>query len=386
MGKPLTEAIDEIKKCAWMTEIYADNVEKWLADEIIDADGLEHRVIYQPLGVILSIMPWNFPFWQVLRFAVPTLLAGNVSILKHASLCTGCSLAIEQLVADAGFPDYTFKSIITDHAIINRLIASDAINGVSFTGSIEAGANVAEQAGRHLKKAVLELGGSDPFIVLDDVDINVVAMAAVKGRMINTGQSCIAAKRFIVDNAIIDAFTEKICGLMSELIVGDPLDEKTMVGPLANKKALDQMVAFVNDAQKKGAQILTGGHPMDKKGYFFEPTVLTDVTQEMMVAKQEVFGPIAPLFTVKDEKEAVTLANATDFGLGGSIWTKDIERGARIARSVESGCLFVNHITKSDPRMPFGGVKKSGIGRELSIFGIREFVNVKGLNVYKHHK
>lgn len=384
MGKPLTEAIGEIEKCAWMAEVYADYAESWLADEIVEADGLEHRVIFQPLGVIMAIMPWNFPFWQALRFAIPTLLAGNVSILKHASTCTGSSLAIEQLLRDAEFPEHTFISIVANHDTIGKLIASDIIDGVSFTGSFEAGAKIAEQAGRYMKKAVLELGGSDPFIVLEDIDINRTAAAAVTGRMINTGQSCIAAKRFIVVEEVAEAFTGKLAEMMSKLIVGNPLDEKTMVGPLVQKQALDEMVEFVKDAQEKGACVVTGGHPVDKPGYFFEPTVLTDVTLDMNVAQQEVFGPVAPVFTVRGDRQAVTLANATEFGLGGSVWTKNLARGTAIAHSIESGCVFVNHVTKSDPRMPFGGVKKSGIGRELSRFGIREFVNIKGFNLYTH--
>jgi len=269
MGKPLTEAIEEIEKCAWMVKVFTDYAESWLADEIVEADGLEHRVIFQPLGVVMAIMPWNFPFWQVLRFAIPTLLAGNVSILKHASTCTGSSLAIEQLARDAGFPEHTFRAIIANHDVIGKLMSSDIINGISFTGSFEAGAKIAEQAGRYMKKSVLELGGSDPFIVLEDVDINRTATAAVKGRMINTGQSCIAAKRFIVIEEVADAFTEKLAEMMSDLRVGNPLDEKTIVGPLSQKQALDEMVCFVKDAQEKGAQIVTGGKPLGKQGYFF---------------------------------------------------------------------------------------------------------------------
>jgi len=348
MGKPLTEAIEEIEKCAWMVKVFTDYAESWLADEIVEADGLEHRVIFQPLGVVMAIMPWNFPFWQVLRFAIPTLLAGNVSILKHASICTGSSLAIEQLARDAGFPEHTFRAIIANHDVIGKLMSSDIINGISFTGSFEAGAKIAEQAGRYMKKSVLELGGSDPFIVLED------------------------------------AFTEKLAEIMSDLRVGNPLDETTIVGPLFQKQALDEMVCFVKDAKEKGAKIVTGGKPLGKQGYFFEPTVLANITLDMDVAQQEVFGPVAPVFTVRDDKEAVMLANTTDFGLGGSVWTKNLARGTAIARSIDSGCIFVNHITKSDPRMPFGGVKKSGIGRELSRFGIREFVNIKGFNLYSH--
>lgn len=384
MGKPIRESLAEIEKCAWMAEVYADNAPAWLADETVNADGVEHRVAFQPLGVILAVMPWNFPFWQALRCAVPALLAGNTVILKHASACTGSALAIEEALHEAGFPAYTFRTIIVEHATIEKLVASDLIRGVSLTGSVAAGASVAKQAGRHLKKMVLELGGADPFIVLDDVDVAMVAEQATRGRMINTGQSCIAAKRFIVHKDVVDTFTQKFAERMEQLTVGSPLDEATEVGPLINKAALIQMTAFVQDAVEKGARVVTGGAPLDRRGYFFAPTVLTNVTQNMRVAREEVFGPIAPVFTVPDVEQAVHLANDTPFGLGGSVWTPDATRGMAIAREVEAGCLFVNHITKSDPRLPFGGVKHSGVGRELARYGLREFVNVKTLNRYEH--
>ena len=384
MGKPLRESLAEIEKCAWMADVYAGNASNWLANEPVKADGLEHRVVFQPLGIILAIMPWNFPFWQALRCAVPALLAGNAVILKHARVCTGSGLAVEAAMQEAGFPEDVFRTVIADHATIDGLIASDLVQGVSLTGSVEAGRAVAATAGRHLKKMVLELGGSDPFIVLDDVDVEAVAEQAVTGRMINTGQSCIAAKRFIVHEKVADAFIESFAERMQQLRVGDPLDMATEVGPLVDEASLEQMEAFVRDAVEKGATVVTGGAAINRAGFFFEPTVLADVTRDMRVAREEVFGPVAPVFTREDEEQAVTLANDTPFGLGGSVWTRDEERGMNIARRVEAGCVFVNHITKSDPRLPFGGIKKSGIGRELARYGLHEFVNVKTLNLYRH--
>lgn len=384
MGKPIQEARSEVEKCAWMADVYADNAPAWLADEPVEADGLEHYVVFQPLGVILAVMPWNFPFWQALRCAVPALLAGNAVLLKHASVCTGCGLAVESAIQEAGLPEDVFRTIIAGHAAIERLIASNLIRGVSLTGSVAAGRAVAEQGGRHLKKMVLELGGSDPFIVLDDVNVDFVAEQATTGRMLNTGQSCIAAKRFIVHEAVADGFIEAFADRMERLRVGDPLDEATEVGPLVDGNAVGQMASFVADAVEKGATVVTGGSRLDRPGFFFEPTVLADVTREMRVAREEVFGPVAPVFTVSGEAEAVSLANDSRFGLGGSVWTRNAKRGMSIARQVDAGCLFVNHITKSDPRLPFGGIKQSGVGRELSRYGPREFVNVKTLNRYKY--
>ncbi|MGC9307365.1 MAG: NAD-dependent succinate-semialdehyde dehydrogenase [Thermoplasmatota archaeon] len=384
MGKPIRESLAEVEKCAWMADVYAGNASDWLANEPVKADGLEHRVVFQPLGIILAIMPWNFPFWQALRCAVPALLAGNAVILKHARVCTGSGLAVEAAMQEAGFPEDVFRTVIADHATIDGLIASDLVQGVSLTGSVEAGRAVAATAGRHLKKMVLELGGSDPFIVLDDVDVEAVAEQATVGRMINTGQSCIAAKRFIVHEAVADAFIKGFAERMQQLRVGDPLDMATEVGPLVDEASLEQMEAFIRDAVEKGATVVTGGAAINRAGFFFEPTVLADVTRDMRVAREEVFGPVAPVFIVEDEEQAVALANGTPFGLGGSVWTRDEERGMNIARRVDAGCVFVNHITKSDPRLPFGGIKKSGVGRELARYGLHEFVNVKTLNLYRH--
>jgi acyl-CoA reductase-like NAD-dependent aldehyde dehydrogenase len=383
MGKPIKESIAEVEKCAWTADVYADSAEQWLADEDVEADGREHKVIYQPLGIILSIMPWNFPFWQALRFAIPTLIAGNVSLLKHSNTVPKCALAIEDSFKEAGFPDNIFRTIIADHDTISDLMSFDLVQGASFTGSTSAGARIAELAGKNLKKIVLELGGADPFVVLEDADIAFAAKNAMRGRTINAGQSCIAAKRFIVVEDVAEQFSKLFAQHMAELVIDDPSSENTDIGPLVNAEALNKLQDQVNDAITKGAKVLAGGNRLDRKGYFYAPTVLSNTTPDMKVVTEEVFAPAAPIIIVKDESEAIKVANSTDFGLGGSVWTKDIERGIRVAKQIESGSVFVNSITKSDPRMPFGGIKKSGIGRELAKFGIKEFVNIKGLNVYE---
>lgn len=382
MGKTITEAKGEVEKCAWLCEVYAERSEAWLADTPMEADGLRHRVAYQPLGVILSIMPWNYPLWQAMRFGVPTLTAGNTSILKHASNVTGCGLAIAEMFAEAGYPEGAFQTIVADHATVSGLIAHDDVRGLSLTGSVEAGRRVAELAGRHLKKVVLELGGSDPFIVLADADLDAAVRGAVTGRMLCTGQSCIAAKRFIVAREVVADFTARFAAAMAELPVGDPLDENTRVGAIVNEQEMQVLADQVGDALQHGARLVTGGRRLDRPGCFFPPTVLADVTQNMAVWHDEVFGPIAPVMAVADDEQAIRLANDSVFGLGGCVWTRDLERGERLARRLESGTVFVNSITKSDPRMPFGGVKQSGLGRELSWHGLREFTNVQGINVY----
>lgn len=384
MGKPISQSRSEVEKCAWSAEVFADRGPEWLRDEAMEADGKMHLVAFQPLGVILSIMPWNFPFWQALRFGIPTLLAGNTSVLKHSNTVPECAMAIEEAFEMAGFPKDTFRTVIADHKTIEDLIASDIIRGVSLTGSTEAGGRIAEMAGRHLKKVVLELGGSDPFIVLEDADIEVAARNAAFARAQNTGQSCIAAKRFIVIEPVAEAFAKSFAEELNKLVVGDPLDEKTDVGPLVNEAALEGMQALVEDAVQKGAKVVAGGKQTGTKGYFFQPTVLVNAKPGMRVVTEESFCPVAPIITVKDEEEAIRVANDTEFGLGGSVWTRNLERGVRLLKRVDAGTLFVNNITKSDPRMPFGGIKKSGLGRELSKFGIREFVNVKAINVYEH--
>ena len=383
MGKPITEARAEIEKCAWTAEVYAKNGEQWLQEEVLESDGKEHRVVCQPLGVIFSIMPWNFPFWQAFRFAIPTLLAGNASLLKHASNVTGCALAIEDAFKEAGFPENVFRVVIADHDTVAEIVASNLIAGVSLTGSTSAGKRIGELAGKNLKKIVLELGGSDPFIVLEDADLDKAAELATVGRFLNCGQSCVAAKRFIVVASVVEDFVQRFVENVKQKVLGNPAEESTHLGPLVNKTAVEQIENQVNDAVDKGATILTGGKRGKGKGYFYEPTVLINTTTDMKVVKEEVFGPVAPIIVVKDEKDAIKVANATEFGLGGSVWTRDLERGKRIARQLECGCAFVNSFVKSDPRVPFGGIKESGIGRELSKYGLREFVNVKAINVYK---
>ncbi len=383
MGKPLKQAISEVEKCALTAEIYADNAKNWLEEEEVQADGKRHVVRFEPLGVILSIMPWNFPFWQALRFGIPTLIAGNVSILKHSNVVPQCALAIEEMFKKAGFAEHVYSTVITGHDVIEKVVESPIIQGVSLTGSTEAGAKVAALAGKNLKKCVLELGGSDPFIVLEDANVSLAVKNAVFGRTMNNGQSCIAAKRFLAHTSIADGFTKEFAAQMKALVVGDPLDLKTDMGPLVNKPGVEAMEMFVDDAVSLGAKVLCGGKKIKGKGFFFEPTVLREVTPAMKVFKEEVFGPIAPVITFSSDEEAIQLANNSEFGLGASIWTSNLERGRKMGERLEAGDVFINSIVKSDARMPFGGVKKSGIGRELSKYGLREFVNIKGYNMYE---
>lgn len=390
MGKPIKQATSEVEKCAWAAEVYAENGAKWLTDEDVKADGKKHAVTFAPLGVVLSIMPWNFPFWQALRFAIPALTAGNAGVLRHSNTVPLCSLAIQDAFEEAGFPKNVFQSIITDYETVDKLIASPHVNGVSLTGSVGAGQKIAEAAGRNLKKFVLELGGSDPFIVLEDAPLARTCKGAVDGRIVNTGQSCIAAKRFIVVRAVAPGFIAGVVELSESLKIGDPLDERTDLGPLANEEQIVKLEGQVRDAVRKGARVLCGGKRYDgskigrafRRGYFFEPTVLTHVKKNMRVLNDEVFGPVMPVIVVKDEEEAIRVANDSEFGLGASVWTSDAQRGERVARRLEAGVVFVNNIVKSDPRMPFGGIKRSGVGRELSQYGLKEFVNIKGVNVY----
>lgn len=381
MGKSFSEAKAEVMKCAWMTQVYIDNSEKWLSNEPVTADGVEHFVSFEPLGVVFSIMPWNFPFWQVLRFAVPTMMAGNVSLLKHSNQVPGCALAIEQLFCDAGFPKGAFQALLIDHSVGEKLMSSDDVRGISFTGSTQVGERIAEVAGRNLKKVVLELGGSDPFVVFADADLEKAAKGAALGRFMNCGQSCIAAKRFIVEKSVAQKFAQLFKVELEKKSVGDPMN--CDIGPLVNEKSIAEIDGQVQDALSKGATVVTGGKKKEGSGFYFEPTILSDVSKEMLVVSEEVFGPVAPIITFESENEAIELANDTPFGLGGSIWSSDLERGKRLARELECGSVFINSIVKSDPRMPFGGVKKSGLGRELSRFGLMEFVNVKGNSIYK---
>lgn len=384
MGKPVLQAEKEIEKCAWTADVYADNAEAWMEDQEIQADGKKHVVRFEPLGTILAVMPWNFPFWQLLRVAIPTMLAGNTVVLRHSNNVPLCANALGDAFQEAGFPKNVFTVVITQHDAVKAMIESPYIQGVSLTGSEKAGQIVGAQASEHLKPLVLELGGSDPFIVLEDADLEKAVESAVIGRTQNNGQSCIAAKRFIVHQDIADAFTQKFAEKMSTLKIGDPLQADTQIGPLSSFRQRDEVKNQVDDSVKKGANVLCGGKIPDgfENGAFYEPTVLSGVTKDMRVWSEEVFGPAAPIMTVSSDEEAVALANDSDLALGGSVWTENRERGEAVARKIEAGAVFVNHITKSDPRMPFGGIKKSGLGRELGEFGLKAFCNVKTYNVY----
>jgi succinate-semialdehyde dehydrogenase / glutarate-semialdehyde dehydrogenase len=375
MGKPIRESVAEIEKCALACDYYAQNAEKFLEPEKVPAAGRSY-ILFQPLGIVLGIMPWNFPFWQVFRFAIPALAAGNVVLLKHAYNVPACALAIEDAFLKAGFPKNVFKTLIIGAQDALKLIEDDKVNAVSLTGSTKAGEEVAAAAGKRIKKVVLELGGSDPFVVLDDADIAASADMAVKARTINTGQSCIAAKRFMVMESVADEFKKIFLARLMELKVGDPMDEATDIGPVAKREVLDTLNEQLNDAKAKGAEIHQATHIFDR-GLFFLPCAVFNPTKEMRILTEEVFGPIAPVITVRDEDEAVRAANDTGFGLGASIWSKDHKRAERLARRLDAGFVAVNDMVKSDPRLPFGGVKKSGIGRELSHYGLKEFVNIK---------
>lgn len=381
MGKPIRQAIAEIEKCAWLCDYYSEHSESFLHEELIPTEFRKSFVSFEPLGVVAGIMPWNFPFWQAMRFAVPALVAGNVEILKHSSVCLGSAIKLEEAFADAGFPECVFQSVIGDSRVGEALVLSK-IDAVSVTGSVNTGKRVAELASRDLKKFVLELGGSDPFIVLDDADLNQTAHMATQSRLLNTGQSCIAAKRFIVLKEISDKFTDLFVESTEAEVLGDPMDPKTTVGPLVRESQRQALAKQVEDAKTKQASILTGGKEVNNGGgYFFEPTIVKDVTHDMSIIKEEVFGPAAPIIIVNNEHEALAEANNSEFGLGASIWTNNIERGTQLARQIQSGIVSINEMVKSDPRMPFGGIKKSGIGRELSEFGIKEFVNIKSIVV-----
>ena len=380
MGKPIRQSLAEIDKCAWVCDYYSEHAESFLRDELIPTEFRKSFVSFEPLGVIACIMPWNFPFWQVMRFAVPALTAGNVGILKHSSICLGTSLQIEQAFKDAGFPVNIFQSIIGDYRAGEALTQS-GIDAVSVTGSVNTGRRVAELATKELKKFVLELGGSDPFIVLEDADLTQTAHMAAQSRLLNNGQSCIAAKRFIVVKDVVDKFTKLFVEETESEVVGDPMDSKTTVGPLVRDSQREALARQVDDAKTRGASILTGGNSINRDGYFYEPTIVSQVDHNMKIVKEEVFGPAAPIIIVNDEEEAIREANNSEFGLGASIWTNNIERGIRLARKVQSGIVSVNEMVRSDPRLPFGGIKHSGIGRELSEVGIKEFVNIKSVVV-----
>lgn len=377
MGKPIVQARAEIRKCALVCQYYADNAETFLADEPVETDEFRSFIAYEPLGPILAVMPWNFPFWQVLRFAAPAAMAGNTMLLKHASNVLGCGEAIAQLLEDAGFPNGVFQHLIIDHDQLAEVIADVRVRGVTLTGSDRAGRAVAGQAGKHLKKVVLELGGSDPFIVLADADIERAVDTAVLSRTQNTGQSCIAAKRFIVEESVSETFIQRFSEKMSELVVGDPMNENTQIGPMARVDLRDELHNQVRRSIAEGATALTGGRPFDGAGAWYPPTVLVNVEPGSVAFDEELFGPVAAVTVVANVDEAVAAANASRFGLGGAVFTSDLEKGEQVARRLECGCAFVNDMVRSDPRLPFGGMKDSGVGRELGVPGIREFVNVK---------
>jgi len=387
MGKPIKESTGEVEKCAWALEFYADNGDSFLSDEVLNTDARKSFLTFEPLGVIGSIMPWNFPYWQALRFAAPCLMAGNVIVMKPSRITLQSGIEIEKAFAESGIPDGIFQTIVGSVESANHLIDSE-VNAVTFTGSTNAGAKVGQRAANNLKKCVLELGGSDPFIVLDDAIIEKAAEGAVKGRFINCGQSCVASKRFFVGKNIAKDFIELFIKKASQLKVGDPTSTETDIGPLSSKDGLETISGIVEDAKNKGAEILLGGSEIDSKGYFFQPTILTGVKSNMRIAKEETFGPVAPITIVDSESEAIRLANDTEFGLGASIWTKDLAKAEKMSRRIESGIVSVNNVVLSDPRIPFGGIKHSGFGRELSRYGVLEFVNIKSVRFYdnlSHH-
>jgi acyl-CoA reductase-like NAD-dependent aldehyde dehydrogenase len=381
MGKAIKESRSEVEKCAWAIEYFADNGKIFASDEVVNTDARKSIITFEPLGVIGSIMPWNFPYWQALRFAAPSLMAGNTIVLKPASATMQCGIEIERTFNKSGLANGVFQTLIGDSSIAETLIDSD-INAVTFTGSVQVGGKVAQRATSQLKKTVLELGGSDPFIVCEDADLEKASSGAVKGRFINSGQSCIASKRFIVVRKIANEFIEMFVQKTQKLKVGDPMSNETDIGPLVNINSLNNMESLVAQSVEEGAELLTGGERTDSKGFFYPPTVLKNVSPSMRIASEEVFGPIAPVIIAEDEKEAMKVANDSKYGLGASIWTQDLDKAERMSRAVESGIVTVNNVVISDPRVPFGGIKNSGFGRELSKYGMLEFVNIKSVRFY----
>lgn len=375
MGKPIAQARSEIDKCAWCCEFFAEHAPTMLAEREIEIEGARAFVALRPLGVILEIMPWNFPYWQVFRAAVPALAAGNAMVLKHADGTTRCGLEIERIFRDAGAPENLFQTLLIDHADADARIADERITGVTLTGSERAGIAVASAAGKSLTKSVLELGGSDPFIVLADADLEGAVDYAVKSRFQNNGQSCIAAKRFIVEAPVFERFLKHFAQAASEQRVGDPMDEHTQLGPVARGDLRDALYEQVTESVVDGARIITGGKPIDRPGFFFEPTVVSDIDPSSRMFREETFGPAAAVMRAEDDEHAMHLANASAYGLGASIWTRDLVHATRMAAQIEAGMVFVNGMVASDPRLPFGGIKRSGYGRELSELGMREFVN-----------
>ncbi len=378
MGKPISGARAEVDKCAWVCDYYAENGESFLKDEIIETDAQKSFVTYEPLGTVLAVMPWNFPFWQVFRFAVPGLMAGNAGLLKHASNVTGCAMAIEDIFREAGFPKDLFRTLKIGSSEVAGVIENPIVKAVTLTGSVPAGKAVAEKAGAELKKTVLELGGSDPYLILDDADLDTAIPACVNSRLINNGQSCIAAKRFIVVESKVEEFTNKFIEEMKTKTMGDPMDDSFDLGPQAKKDLRDELHEQVKRTIDKGAKCLMGGEIPNNKGAWYPPTVLSNVKPGMAAYEEELFGPVAAIISAKDEEDAIRIANDSVFGLGAAVFTNDIKKGERIAaKKLKAGNCFVNSLVKSDPRLPFGGIKESGYGRELSHFGIKEFVNVK---------
>ena len=386
MGKPIKAAVAEAEKCATACRYYADNAERLLADRNVDMEGGRSWIAFQPLGAVLAIMPWNFPFWQVFRFAAPALMAGNVGLLKHASNVPQCALAIEDIFRRAGFTEGAFQTLLIGSELIEGMIADNRIVAVTLTGSEGAGRSVASAAGKNLKKSVIELGGSDPFVVMPSADLDAAVSTAVTARMINNGQSCIAAKRFIVHDKIYDMFLKRFVAAVAAVKVGDPMDEATELGPQATAAIRDQLDQQVKASVAAGAKVATGGGKLDRAGYYYAPTVLIDIPASAPAASEELFGPVASVFRAKDLSDTIRIANGTSFGLGASAWTRDDAERNQFVAEIESGLLFINGMVVSDPRLPFGGVKNSGFGRELGEFGIHEFVNIKSVRVMDDQK
>jgi succinate-semialdehyde dehydrogenase/glutarate-semialdehyde dehydrogenase len=381
MGKLLRAGMEEVTKCVRGCRFYAENAERLLADQSIPTDARRSYVRYEPIGAVLAIMPWNFPFWQVFRFAAPTLMAGNVALLKHAANVPQCALAIEDIFRRAGFEEGVFQTLLIDTQQTRSLIDDPRVKAVTLTGSERAGSEVASAAARQIKKSVLELGGSDPFIVMSSADLKAAIETGLTARMQNTGQSCIAAKRFILSERIYDRFVPEFVERIRSLKVGDPLDETTQIGPLATEAILRGVDQQVRDSIAAGAKLLTGGRQIERAGFFYEPTVLTDVPRASPASREEIFGPVASFFRAADAAEAIKIANDSSFGLGASAWTNDPAEQQLFASELEAGMVFINSMVASDPRLPFGGVKRSGFGRELGVEGIREFVNIKTVSI-----
>jgi len=382
MGKAITQSLAEVEKCAWVCEYYAEKTEQILKEEIIKTDASKSYVSFDPIGIVLAVMPWNFPFWQVFRFAAPALMAGNAGLLKHASNVPMCALAIEEVFTEAGFPKNTFKTLLIGSSLVDDVLKNPKVKAATLTGSEPAGKKVAQTCGNELKKTVLELGGSDPFIVLADADINEAVKVGVVARMLNNGQSCIAAKRFIVVEKIADEFEKKFVEAMEKVKVGDPMNPETEQGSMAREDLLIELHEQVERSIKAGAKLLTGGERFIPAkagihGAFYKPTVLSNVKPGMPAYHEEMFGPVASIIRAKDDDDAIRIANDSPFGLGASLWTNDLQKAEKLAAEIESGSVFINGLVKSDPRLPFGGVKTSGYGRELSHYGIKEFVNIK---------